>query len=157
MIANKGQPKTGKRVEGPSPGFGSVKGLPRDFLQAWLLLLLKNWNAHGYALLRALTELGFTQIDHSALYRELRALEQKGLLYSFWDTSHNGPARRTYSLTEAGEQVLKGWATSMEQYQRMLSGFFQAYAKAWQEYRSGKGDEEEKLKTKRQNRTPGVV
>lgn len=145
MTANKGRAKTKGPQGGPSPGFGGAKGMPRDFLQPWLLLLLRNWNAHGYALLRALTELGFTQIDHSALYRELRALEQKGLLYSFWDTSHNGPARRTYSLTEAGEQVLKAWATSMEYYQRMLSGFFQAYSKAWEEFHAGRGASEGKL------------
>jgi|GEM_PF-797854 len=149
MAENKGRANTNS-----SPGLGDAKGLPRDFLQPWLLLLLKSWNAHGYALLRALTELGFTQIDHSALYRELRALEQKGFLYSFWDTSHNGPARRTYSLTEAGEQFLKTWVANMEHYQRMLSGFFQAYAKAWDEYRSeGRASGEKTGRTRKTAKT----
>ena len=123
----------------PSAAGNGASGLSRDFVQPWLLLLLKTWNAHGYALLKALIEIGFTQIDQSTLYRELRSLEQKGLLYSFWDTSHNGPARRTYRLTEAGEQVLNTWASTMENYQRMLSGFFNTYAKAWEEFHSEAG------------------
>lgn len=105
--------------------------VPRDFLQAWVLLLLRNWQAHGYALLSALANAGFPDLNHSVLYRELRALEEKGFLSSFWDTAKSGPARRTYVLTEAGERVLGAWAKDIEQYQRQFSKFLGDYFKAW--------------------------
>jgi len=49
------------------------------------------------------------------------------MVSSSWDTSEGGPARRVYSITKAGEEYLKFWADSLNQYQKMMDMFFNLY------------------------------
>jgi len=121
-------------TELPPPNTKAQKSAPRDFLQAWILLLLRDWQAHGYALQTALAGAGFTGLDHSVLYRELRSLEEKGFLSSFWETGDSGPARRKYSVTEAGEKMLEAWAQDMRNYQQQVGRFLGDYFGAWSEF-----------------------
>lgn len=100
---------------------------PKNFIVPFLLLSLRNWNLHGYKLIQQLIDFGFSSIDQGNVYRTLRQLEKDNLITSEWDTSSGGPAKRVYSITEAGEQYLKAWATSLEQYQSMLNQFFSIY------------------------------
>lgn len=102
-------------------------GVPRDFLAACLLLLLRHWSMHGYRLMQQLVTLGFAALDPGTVYRTLRQLERDGLIRSHWDLGEAGPARRTYELTEAGELFLRTWAHGLEQYRRMLDAFFRFY------------------------------
>ena len=81
-------------------------GLPKSFLQPCLLLLLKEEPGYGYDLVARLKDLGIDD-DSAAVYRALRALEEKGSVCSYWNTSSTGPARRMYRLTPAGDEVLE--------------------------------------------------
>ncbi|WP_332631864.1 poly-beta-hydroxybutyrate-responsive repressor [Halalkalibacter flavus] len=102
-------------------------GAPKNFIIPVLLLLLKDWNAHGYELMQKLTQFGFHSVDQGNFYRILRQLEKDDLVTSEWDTTSSGPAKRIYSITSAGEQYLDIWASSLEQYQKMLDQFFNMY------------------------------
>lgn len=104
-----------------------VVGMPRDFLAACLLLLLRQWSMHGYRLMQQLMLLGFAALDPGTVYRTLRQLERDGLIRSRWDLGDAGPARRMYELTDAGEAFLRTWARGLEQYRRMLDVFFRFY------------------------------
>jgi poly-beta-hydroxybutyrate-responsive repressor len=103
-------------------------GLPRNLLVPYVLLFLKNWSAHGYQILQTLTLLGFAAVDPATVYRALRQMEKEGLVLSSWETGASGPARRTYRITESGEQFLNQWADSLSAYQRFLDRFFELYA-----------------------------
>jgi len=46
---------------------------------------------------------------------------------SKWETSKGGPARRVYSITDAGEAYLDFWAQALEQYRRNMDTFFRLY------------------------------
>ena len=81
-------------------------GLPKSFLQPCLLLLLKEQPGYGYDLVTRLKALGIDD-DSAAVYRSLRTLEEKGAVYSYWNTSSTGPARRMYRLTPAGGEQLQ--------------------------------------------------
>jgi poly-beta-hydroxybutyrate-responsive repressor len=105
----------------------AITGAPKNFMIPFLLLSLRNWNLHGYKLIQQLMSFGFTSVDQGNVYRTLRQLEKDNLIKSEWDTSSDGPARRIYSITDAGEQYLKMWASSLEQYQNMLNSFFTMY------------------------------
>lgn len=105
--------------------------LPKNFMTPWVLLVLKQWNLHGYLILQQLNRMGFTDIDHATLYRELRRLEKEGYVASEWETGSSGPARRVYSITDAGEQMLLGWTDVVSGYQRMITGFFDLYAQVF--------------------------
>ncbi len=103
------------------------QGQPRLWLQPFLLLALGQWQSHGYELIRRMAGFGFETLDRGSVYRTLRQLEKDGLVISGWDTSKEGPARRLYSLTSAGEIYLNTWAASLRGYQLMLNQFFTVY------------------------------
>lgn len=104
-----------------------LRGLPRNFLRPCLLLLLGERPSHGYDLLERLEELGFRQRDPGLLYRSLRAMEQEGLVRSRWEASAIGPQRRTYELSEEGEDWLHAWAGSLRETRRSISHFLGRY------------------------------
>lgn len=102
-------------------------GTPRNFLIPITLLHLRDLNTHGYELMEKITQFGIQSIDQGNFYRILRQLEKDDLVSSTWDTTSGGPAKRIYSITEAGEQYLDIWAKSLGQYQKMLDQFFTLY------------------------------
>ncbi|WP_371863529.1 MULTISPECIES: poly-beta-hydroxybutyrate-responsive repressor [Aneurinibacillus] len=105
----------------------TIGGAPKNLMVPFLLLSLRGWNVHGYELIQQLIKFGFPSIDQGNVYRTLRQLEKDNMVKSEWDTSAGGPAKRIYSLTDAGEQYLNSWAASLEQYQSMLDRFFTMY------------------------------
>lgn|GEM_PF-749134 len=107
---------------------GTPLGLPRNLLVPYVLLYLKNLSAHGYQILQTLTLLGFAAVDPGTVYRSLRHMEAEGLVRSAWDTASAGPARRTYQITDEGEQFLARWAEALGAYQGFLNRFFELYA-----------------------------
>lgn len=109
----------------------NISGSPKNFMVPFLLLSLREFNLHGYKLVQQLTEFGFSSVDQGNVYRILRQLEKDNLVQSEWDTSSGGPAKRIYSLTDAGKQYLDLWANSLEQYQSMLDNFFNMYSNMW--------------------------
>ena len=112
----------------PESGTG-VGGLPNNWLVPAVLLLLRDWSSYGYDLMKALTAFGFAMMNPGPLYRMLRQMEKDGLVRSTWDTSGQGPARRIYSITEAGEAYLRLWAGSLGQYRKMMDRFFRLYTR----------------------------
>jgi poly-beta-hydroxybutyrate-responsive repressor len=97
----------------------------------YMLLMLRDWRLHGYQIWQRLMEMnlpGLSEHDRPAVYRLLRQLEEEGKVVSQWDTADkNGPARRVYTLTEAGRDVLGLWASGLDQYRRTLDFFFKVY------------------------------
>jgi PadR family transcriptional regulator PadR len=100
---------------------------PRDLLTAYLLLLLRGWSMHGYQLMQQLMQFGYQPTDPGTIYRQLRQLERQGFIRSSWETSDAGPARRTYTLTEAGEAFLQSWAQVIESWQKGLQFWSDLY------------------------------
>ncbi len=109
-------------------GVEATGGLPRNYLRPCLLLLLGEGPAHGYDLLEQLPALGIERADPGGLYRCLRAMEQEGLVRSWWERSTAGPARRTYELTEEGRDWLHAWAGTLREVHRMVGGYLDRYA-----------------------------
>jgi poly-beta-hydroxybutyrate-responsive repressor len=108
------------------------KGTPKNYLMAWLLVMLKEHNLHGYEIMKAL-KLKFDVIsDPGTVYRALRQLERDGYISSWWDPKDQGPARRMYTLTEQGHQALALWSIALGQYRSNLDAFFSLYGGQWQ-------------------------
>jgi poly-beta-hydroxybutyrate-responsive repressor len=123
------QPTPAENGDGRSDGQrrDQTQGQPRLWLQPFLLLALEEWQSHGYELIRRMSTFGFEALDRGSVYRTLRQMEKDGLLVSGWDTSHDGPARRLYSLTDSGRNYLNSWAAALHGYQVMLDRFFQLH------------------------------
>ena len=101
---------------------------PRNWLVPVILLTLREWNSYGYELMERTAAFGFEAMNPGTLYRTLRQMEKNGVVKSKWETSKGGPARRVYSITDAGEAYLDFWARSLVQYQRNLDTFFRLYS-----------------------------
>lgn len=99
----------------------------KNWLQPVLLLMLREWSSYGYELMEKMTAFGLAAMNPGTVYRTLRQMEKDGIISSSWDTSTAGPARRVYSITDAGETYLKYWADSLNHYQKMMNTFFQMY------------------------------
>jgi PadR family transcriptional regulator, regulatory protein PadR len=114
---------------GSGPGVPGLGGMSTTWLVPAVLLLLRDVSSYGYDLMKALTRFGFVMMNPGPLYRMLRQMEKDGLVTSSWDTSGQGPARRLYSITEAGETYLRRWASSLGRYRRMMDMFFRLYTR----------------------------
>lgn len=89
--------------------------LPNVLVSPFLLLLLAESPGHGYQLVERLKSVGFTERRAGSLYRELRRLEDEGLVTSHWEASQTrGPARRVYELTTAGRRSLRACVAGAE-------------------------------------------
>jgi len=109
------------------------------FLEPTLALLLHHGSSHGYTLLERLHKFGLGDLDTGAVYRALRDMEQEGWVSSLWNTEQTqGPARRVYSLTETGDQMLKTCIQDLQQVRIQIGTLLHAYqqhiAKEEEEY-----------------------
>lgn len=104
-----------------------VPALPKKFVRPALLLLLLEQPAHGYELLERLQPFGFGRADPGGLYRNLRALEDAGLVHSAWQRSTAGPDRRIYHLTRAGREDLHVHAKALAATSQTLQVFLSRY------------------------------
>lgn len=106
----------------------------KNFMLPFILLLLSKVSLHGYEISHKLQAFGFKTLDQGNLYRLLRQLEKDELLSSEWDTTGSGPAKRKYSVTNAGITYLKGYANQLENYQSLLDQFFKMYTSFFELY-----------------------
>jgi PadR family transcriptional regulator PadR len=96
--------------------------------EAALLLLLHRDRAHGYTLVDRLEEFGLAEVAPSVVYRVLRDMEAQGWVQSAWDDEEaQGPPRRVYRLTSAGDEVLAEWVERLDETRKQLGGLVQAY------------------------------
>ena len=108
---------------GGSPQHGDRHSpLKTSTLELALLVLLKEKPRHGYTLLNDLDALGMGMMHPSMVYRTLREMEDLAWVESDWDTDQTqGPPRRTYKLTQQGEEVLQNWKKELESSQILIN------------------------------------
>lgn len=102
-------------------------GLPKNFLQPCLLLLVLERPGYGYDLAARLKPLGIAE-DAASIYRALRLLEREGAVTSSWRISATGPARRVYELTELGRRTLGQWVSAFKATSTSLARWLDHYA-----------------------------
>ena len=101
---------------------------PRNWLVPVTLLTLRESTSYVYKLMEQAAAFGFGAMNPGTYYRTLRHMEKDGLCESEWDTSSGGgPARRVYTITDAGEAYLGFWIEALEQYRRNMDFFFSLY------------------------------
>jgi DNA-binding PadR family transcriptional regulator len=118
-------------------GWARPGGRRGRWLEPFLLLLVAEGEAHGYALIGRLNELGVASegVDVGMAYRTLRELETEGLVASEW-VAESGAPRREYRLTNEGRAALGEWASVMCERGRLIDDFLAREARLGR----GKGD-----------------
>ena len=106
----------------------SERRAPR-LLQPFILLALKGKESYGYELIEKINGFGFHSHppDVGAIYRQLRSMETEGWMKSKWDTKGAGPAKRMYRITPQGEEILHGWAITLQKRKVSLEHFLNRY------------------------------
>ena len=117
----------------------SERRVPRQ-LQPFILLVLKGKDSYGYELIEKIGEFRFhnSPPDVGAVYRNLRAMEKEGWVKSKWNTKGAGPAKRIYRITPQGEEILHGWAITLQKRKEALEQFLKVYRG---HYKAGKKSE----------------
>lgn len=94
-----------------------------------LLLLLHEKPSHGYELIEKLVEFGFDDDapDPGTVYRNLRRMEEDGLVKSSWMTNGPGPAKRLYEVTPEAANLLATWADDIRKNIERLENFLVRY------------------------------
>jgi PadR family transcriptional regulator, regulatory protein PadR len=103
-------------------------GQPKNFARPCLLLLLSEAPAHGYELIDRMRPFGFEVGDPASIYKTLRQMERDGVVSSEWELPKRGPARRVYSLTPDGRDLLGAWAHTLELNRAVLDRFLTRFA-----------------------------
>jgi len=103
--------------------FESDVAHPRALLAPCLLLLLAEAPGHGYELMERLKPFGFDWGGPGPIYRELRSLENAGLVASAWSAPRAGPVPRVYELTEDGRKSLDRCAGNVVELTSLLNQF----------------------------------
>ena len=118
----------GKIDSGPNICGCSERRVPRQ-LQPFILLVLKTKDSYGYELIEKISEFRFhdSPPDVGAIYRNLRGMEKEGWVKSKWDTKGSGPAKRIYRITPQGEEILHGWAITLQKRKESLEQFLDLY------------------------------
>ena len=104
-----------------------ARGRMDRFMEPCILLLLSDQASHGYELMDRLSEFGLDrdEIAGPTLYRALRRMEDSGHVVSEWEEGDQGPARRKYTLTDAGRAALQGWVDTVRERVRRLELFIE--------------------------------
>lgn len=80
----------------------------RGLLTFWMLLLLSQRERYAYELRTSIVDIsqGSLDVDDNSIYRALKRFAEAGLVHSDLRPSESGPARRYFSLTPAGHDLL---------------------------------------------------
>jgi PadR family transcriptional regulator, regulatory protein PadR len=110
-------------------------------MQPSILLSLCPKPSYGYEIIQNIQKFGFVegQAPPGMIYRHLRQLEGDGLVSSEWNTVATGPAKRMYSLTEEGRQMLALWVDYMDRQAKTLSAFVEQYRVVGEECKGESG------------------
>lgn len=84
-----------------------VKGL----LDMCLLSVIVEEPSYGYGMVQRLNDYGWVITNENSFYPVLKRLQKQGLIESELVPSTSGPARKYYSATAAGKEMLDLWVT----------------------------------------------
>ena len=100
--------------------------LRKGLLDVAVLNLLRSEEFHGYEMVRRLKRLEGLDVREGHIYPVLARLQSDGLVQAYSLASSDGPPRKYYKLTEAGETVLRQmnghWDSLVSSMDRLKSG-----------------------------------
>jgi PadR family transcriptional regulator PadR len=80
----------------------------KGVLELLVMSALQEQEFYGYELVSHVAQQASISVSDGTLYAILTRLDDEGLVKTRWETAARGPARKYYSLTKRGEQVLGG-------------------------------------------------
>jgi PadR family transcriptional regulator PadR len=96
-----------------------------------ILRLLAEKPMYGYQIVKELQARseGYFDLEQGTLYPALHRLEKDGLVSSQWEVVEDGPSRKYYTITEAGQselaQSVQQWTDFSRNLLKLLGGLAQ--------------------------------
>lgn len=91
-----------------------------------VLAILQSRPGYGYRIIKRIHDLTDGDIGWTTgtLYPFLHGLENQGVVRSYWTETEDGPRRKYYSLTPAGERELEHEKAQWARVHKLLSQLF---------------------------------
>ncbi|RXJ04591.1 PadR family transcriptional regulator [Anaerobacillus alkaliphilus] len=88
-----------------------------------VLQLLDTGDMYGYQLVKEMGRRSENALDvkEGTLYPALHKLEEKGFISSYWKEQEKGPARKYYSITDVGQQLLEDKTKEWNSFVKMMN------------------------------------
>ncbi|MCP3872443.1 MAG: PadR family transcriptional regulator [Desulfobacteraceae bacterium] len=104
-------------------------GRQERYIQASILMGLNSKPSYGYELISTMQSYGFIEGEAppGMIYRHLRQMEEDNLVQSEWETKNAGAAKRIYTITDEGQEILAYWIRFMASKAEKLNNFVQMY------------------------------
>ena len=97
------------------------KDLPvRGLLHIMIIDLLCEGDMYGAEIYYKIKEKYCIEAPKAIIYSLLRRMERAGYLKSTWDVEGGGPARRIYSITQAGENYYEKSLIGLEKLKEII-------------------------------------
>lgn len=90
-----------------------------------MLALLTEDERYGFELVRALGEVDGMVTSEGTIYPLLSRLRRDGLVETTWRESSQGPPRRYYQATEAGNAALAAFASEWLRFREAVDHFIE--------------------------------
>jgi PadR family transcriptional regulator, regulatory protein PadR len=100
------------------PGESQLTQMRRGAIEYCVLALLRERERYGFELVRELSAADGLVTSEGTVYPLLTRLRGEGLVETNWQESNQGPPRRYYAITPAGDEALKSF---VEQWIRFRS------------------------------------
>ncbi len=98
----------------------------RGALELCLLSILARGRRYGYDIVQALAQADGLVIREGTIYPLLNRLKHEGLVDAEWQASPQGPKRKYYTLTEAGERRLATMRSEWRRFAAEVDGLLDA-------------------------------
>ena len=85
--------------------------LMRGIMEGCILSIIGRERTYGYGIVEQLRENGFWEVKEGTIYPLLLRLEKRGMIEAEFFPSPMGPARKYYSLTSEGKELLHEFCT----------------------------------------------
>lgn len=95
--------------------------LLKGVLDAAVLAVVQRDDGYGYDVVRRLRDAGLAEVGDASVYGTLRRLYAAGALSTYVVPSDDGPHRKYYSITPAGEQLLEEQRETWRHFSAVLS------------------------------------
>ena len=99
-----------------------VTQLRKGILELAVMAALYQGSHYGYSLVRHLTGPGAIEIKEGTVYPILARLSREGLVHSQWVESSQGPPRKYYKLTAAGQAACESLQAEFRRLVRLVDG-----------------------------------
>ena len=102
-----------------------IAQLRRGSVEHCVLALLSHGERYGFDLARTLADSGGLIGSEGTIYPLLARLRKNGLVESTWQESAEGPPRRYYQLTEAGQLALTAFIDHWKVFRAAVDGILE--------------------------------